>query len=101
MIEQQYQTIMEIHSDWLDKAIEEVARAHGNQSMDTQEFTNKIQSRHDVPDGLQTLPHHYFHELTERRLEFLTGMGRSKEENANYGWRRFKILDVLDALAGL
>ena len=101
MIEKQYQTIMEIHGDWLDSAIEAAAKSPGaGETMDTRAFAQRI-DRRTAPDGIQALREHYFHELVERRLEYLTSVNRTVEGSPSHGWRTFKVLDVLDALASL
>jgi hypothetical protein len=101
MIDQQYNTIMDIHGDWLDSAIDGAARqSNTGSSMDTREFTRRIDRSH-APDGIQALTNHHFHELVERRLEYLTSVNRTQEQKPSQGWRTFKVLDILDALASL
>jgi hypothetical protein len=108
MIEKQYEMILELHGDWLDKAIEEVAKQpNAGTSMDTRDFAGRIRKLRDMPDGLQALVDHYFHEVTERRLDYLTSVDRTREIEPScrpsgiFGWRVFRVIDVLDALAGL
>lgn len=101
MIDKQYEVIMEIHGDWLDSVIEAAARSPGaGEVMDTRAFASRI-DRKIGPDGIQALKDHYFHELIERRLEYLTSVNRTQEGRPSHGWRTFKVLDVLDALASL
>lgn len=103
MLEEQYEAIMDLHGNWIDKAIEEVAQSKGADAIiSAREFFRGVRGAIDIPDGLNALQDWHLLSVIERRLEMLTGIGRLQDMRmSSHDISRFKVLDVLDALAAL
>lgn len=107
MIEKQYETIMEIHGNWIDRALERAYREwtksfpHAG-PWSPIKFAAKVRSyKAEMPDGLKTLRDQHLLGLVERRLEAITSSGLAKRGPTRRGWNTYTVLEVLDALAGL